>query len=99
MSMATNTRACPTCGWNFGVIPHTYIRSTPSGCRGTISSSRPVSVEYIRTDIRAIIGEDVSGHTARTLEYFPRGDPQVRWPADKGGRALRGYRGADSWTT
>src|SRR5690349_10403387 len=30
-------------------MPHTYIRSTPSGCRGTSTSSRPVSVEYIRT--------------------------------------------------
>src|SRR5688572_980702 len=27
MSAATNTRAWPTCGWYFGVMPQTYIRT------------------------------------------------------------------------
>src|SRR5919206_2692730 len=48
-SMATNVRAWPTCGWNLGVMPQTYIRTTPSGWSGTRLSSRPERVEYIRS--------------------------------------------------
>src|SRR5690348_6629842 len=55
--MATKRRAWPTWGWNLGVMPHTYIRNTPSACNGTSSSSRPVSVEYIRTDMGLIMSE------------------------------------------
>src|SRR5437762_1638790 len=64
--MATNRRAWPTWGWNFGVMPHTYIRNTPSGCMGTTSSSRPVRVEYMRTAMMfVIILRSGSGSEAR----------------------------------
>src|SRR5690349_14504714 len=46
MSAATKSRACPTCGWNFGVIPQTYIFTvSPRGSKGSLV---PVSVLEIR---------------------------------------------------
>src|SRR3954470_8392830 len=55
MSAATKTRACPTCGWNFGVMPQTYMR-TGRPLTSKISFC-PLSVDVIRCATRPLLSD------------------------------------------
>src|SRR4051794_4271365 len=95
MSAATNTRACPTCGWYFGVMPQTYIRtgrpetSKFSFCPLRVDVMRCVTAMYSYQQVRELYWLDSDGHRSRGEPETNRQARHLIHPAVRGRSSVR----------